>query len=399
MSCNDAIDQACSQPRHENQEEIFPFFLDGMFRSAAHFIVYCYHCVQSASSDAFKFVYPYRWDRWKHSRETDYSMTQKEMDELECAIQNLLRCKNPLKKSMEEIQALPFHSKSTHNSITRITHCQQSETWDCGVACVQMIVRWVMEDRALVSKSKTHRINCNATNVESRYGHSSPFSACEKEWMLKTLGTHSIWTIDLVVLFEKIFLTKVKEDNSVDIPEEFATYKRKGMGISYLFCSRNLGVDESYEGLNYYKKSFRTDEDRVKKLFTLAKDYGLSMFRTLYLDLNFVLYLVSRETCVAIVLLDGSLLCSEDRVSESKHLKLFSGHYVILCGISFDEVDIIKAETTGEGKGARYCMVLKNPGSTNETDFVTPLQFERAWRAIGTDNDIVFIDAHSTTHV
>lgn len=397
---NDALDAVCSKPKHENQVEVSISFIDRVVLSTAHFIFYCYHCVQSVSSNAFNFRCPYHWDGWKHRREIECAMTQKEMYELELTIQNLLRCKNPLKKTMEEIQALPFHSKSTQNSITKITHCQQSETWDCGVACIQMIMRWVAEDVEVHSSSTSHHNNCDANDFESRYGHSSPLSIdekCRKKWMLKTLGTNSIWTIDLVVLLEKILAMRDKEKNSADFSTESAIHKGNDIDLTYLFCSRNLGVDELYEGFNYYKQSFRTDEDRVKKLFTLSRDGGLSTFRALYLDINFVLYLVSRENCVAIVLLDGNLLFNGGSDSKSKRVKLFSGHYVILCGISFDKEDIIQAETTGEEKGARYCMVLKNPGSTNATDFVTPLQFERAWRAKGTDHDIVFINAQSTT--
>jgi len=376
-----ALDQTYPQQKQKYHEKLSTSLIYGAFKSVTTIVVKCYRYVQSTSSDSLSICSDQIDGR--HEQEKEFTMTAKEMEELKDAMQTFLRCQRPM-KTMEEIRASPFQSNFTHNSITRINHCEQSETWDCGVACLLMILRWLNDlDLSLTGSLQPDNEVC------IDFDQSCPLSEAEideKKWMLETLGTESIWTIDLIFLLDKLILRKKRKKN------------REGRGTadaSYLFCSSNLGVNESYRGFNFYKQTFREDEDRVKKLFRMTCDSGFSLVRTFYLDLNFVLYLVTRENCVAIVLLDDNLL-GNGMFSSNKELKLFTGHFVILCGISFNKADITQAEAYGVGKGSRYCMVLKNPGNSQATVFVTPLQFERAWRAEGTDHDIVFINAHTS---
>ena len=213
---------------------------------------------------------------------------------------------------------------------TNLVHVKQMDLWDCGIACLQMVMAWLRPDGA-----------------ESR------------EWMLQTVGTESIWSIDLMYLL------------STMIEQEDATY---------LLCSKNMGVDESHLALGYYQKAFSRDEVRVRQRFDQAACSGWPLLCIRHLGLAQVVRLVSRDDCIAIVLLDNSIL--RQRVGAT-----YAGHYVILCGISFEPQHLKHAD----GEKASYCMVIKNPARLAETTYVSPSRFEKAWRATGTDDDILFV--------
>jgi len=174
-----------------------------------------------------------------------------------------------------------------------------------------------------------------------------------------------------------------------------------------------------------------------------------------HLDLNNVLSMIIRDNCVAIVLIDNNVLfpgngCNGVEDMKSKKHKTSSGknvsneycaagnqshegglsyvgHYVILCGISRDPNDIAQVEPLINGArflqhGCKenvtdvnssipngqhdkfqsshyhepFCLVLKNPGVDMTTQFVFPQQFESAWIADGTDQDIIFVAKESS---
>lgn len=248
----------------------------------------------------------------------------------------------------------------------------------------------------------------------------TPAEMRERDWMLQTVGTESVWTIDLVLLLEK--LIRLHEAGT----------------ISYLFCSTNMGVNISYNGLGYYQNAFQRDEVRVKQRFTESRTMGLPTLCVHHLGLKEVVDVVSNENCVAIVLLDNYILLRKGRSSGQSHgvesnlsqgnnqnlpqgrdekdphatgkkqqttledddalnLDTYAGHYVVLCGISFNPVDVALAEKNDDERSENdYCMVIKNPATCNEVDYITPGLFERSWRATGTDEDLVFVAKHGT---
>jgi len=211
-----------------------------------------------------------------------------------------------------------------------------------GVACSQMILAWLR----------------NGVNLDTM-SHKD-----ERQWMLDTLGTQSIWTIDLMLLLT----TMCSKDDA---------------NCSFLFCSKTLGVDGQHNSLHYYEKAFGKDQIRVDRLFDKADEIGLNMVCLSHLGLAQVIRLVSQPYIVAIVLLDNSVL---RQVRQS-----YAGHYVILCGMSCDPVHVRKAKRSDRKSTDEYCLVIKNPGSDNEVDYVSPFLLEQAWRAKGTDDDIIFV--------
>jgi len=227
----------------------------------------------------------------------------------------------------------------------------------------------------------------------------------DRHQLQKQIATDSIWTIDLIMILDKI------------LSRQFVLYtntcsKYPLQQASYLFSSRNLGVDKSYRGFNYYKKSFRVDESRVKQLFHSAHDRKLPMVQMSDLGFDTVIDLISRDDVIAMALIDNNVFRRSEEEPDldwdgtyryEPSLMTFSGHYVVLCGISHEKGDLKnakgdKAEEKGDldldndvKEDTDYCIVVKNPGSPASVDLITPKLFEAAWKAKGTDDDIVFI--------
>lgn len=260
---------------------------------------------------------------------------------------------------------------------TQIPHCKQEETWDCGVSCIIMIVKYL----------RSLEMNQDGLCDSENYIYPRHTERLQKQWMLEKVQTKSIWTIDLVILLDSIF------DGSPQRLKFPQRNQQNGSKITYLYCSTLLGVDNNYKGFTYYKNAFDADEKRVKTLFRMARKKNLPMMKLSNMD-NFdsIVDIVSRENIVAIVLIDYNVF-KNDQVDVNP--KNFSGHYVILCGISTDEKDVMEANKCfGPIQDTTYCLVIKDPGSTNKQTFVAKETFERCWRAAGTDCDILFIEVN-----
>ena len=271
-----------------------------------------------------------------------------------------------------------------------VPHCRQRDTWDCGVACVQMVLGWLRRD---------------GRDGGDRWGSPpSPPSRADlvaRQDLLGLLGTRSIWTVDLLYLL-------LGEGPDADADADADAGAAGAPPARYLMCSSRLGVDSSYRAYGYYEKAFASDEARVTRRFAAASEKGWPMAETAgpgRLDAATVAGVVARAGCVAIVLVDQSILeppeppepasgqegdgttAADGGSWNSK--KKYAGHYVVICGISTDAAEI--AEASGAASDApSYCFAVKNPAKDRATDFVAPALLERAWRADGTDDDIIF---------
>ena len=243
------------------------------------------------------------------------------------------------------------------DSPSPISHIRQSEKWDCGVACLQMIHRWL----------------CQPT--------SSDAFKSERQWMRDLVATESVWTPDLVNALDRM-------KRMSGSPEE--VHFPKMSNFSYLYCSTKLGVDTSFEDLDYYRESFQCDEMRVKSLLEHGKRRGLPMVQVSGLCFEEFSKVISHSEVVAIVLVDNQILTKGPCSSVNS---TYRGHYILVNGISYEEEDVKFANIKApDDRG--YCMVIKNPGVTVKTEFVSPKRFEEAWRAVGTDEDVIFIARH-----
>jgi hypothetical protein len=278
-------------------------------------------------------------------------------DDVEVTIQEQLIHRLGIKRKPSLI---PFQLRKlgkNANISRQIRHIHQADTWDCGLACVQMVMYW------LDHKSKATK---SPDNQEKH-----------RKWMMDFVKKKSLWTIDLVILLQHM----LQEASS---------------SSTYVFCSSNFGVDESYNKLHYYRDAFSADEVRVKKLFNKAEKQNLPLMQVHHMSLNVLISLVSREDVVAIVLVDNNIFTQQDK-NQTENLS-YSGHYVVLIGISTGKNDVqiskMNSQTEDDTELYNYCLVVKNPGVYKEIQFVSPTLFEKSWRAKGTDEDVILIAKH-----
>lgn len=118
-----------------------------------------------------------------------------------------------------------FLIKMFHLQI-ELPHIKQRTDWDCGLACCLMVLQKI-------------------------FGNKFDSAKYEKICATRNFGT-SVWTIDIASIF-----TEFKLD--------------------YVFYTLTLGVDPSYEGNSFYKRTFNVDEMRVNSLFTVAPYLGLKV--------------------------------------------------------------------------------------------------------------------------
>jgi hypothetical protein len=244
---------------------------------------------------------------------------------------------------------------------------QQLESWDCGIACLLIILRWIDGDDSMDG----HRGTTSGTmSIEEAQQYRS---------LRAEIETQSIWTADLFLQLGPLL-------------ERTST--------RYLFCSKTFQVEQDYKDVGYYQAAFGRDEERVTSIFAkLKSDIDDANMRCAPqgISLHAVLNAVCHPNCIALVLIDNAILCRRFSPT-STYESCYVGHYVLLCGISRDPEHLIKAQEleSTEGKSQRestnVCVVLCDPGQDRPAlSFVTPTRFERSWRAKGTDDDIVFI--------
>jgi len=272
-----------------------------------------------------------------------------------------------LGKPYEPMFQVDTSPKPARQQLSKIPHYSQLDTWDCGVACIQMVLRWLRPDEYWP------RNDCVRPSADEM---------AERKWMIDSAETESVWTIDIVIILQRVFDTDQRR--MFDFPLGQRHDDENWEKANYVFFSKKLGCDVAYSQFGYYSKAFDNDETRVKKRFVLAKELNLPVLCVSQLDLEFVIDLVSRDECIAIVLLDNEILKQADEE--------YTGHYVLLVGISSDKTDIAHAEAKcNEGMGSEFCLAIKDPAHKDCIVYVTPTLFERAWRASGTDEDIIFI--------
>jgi hypothetical protein len=227
-------------------------------------------------------------------------------------------------------QAVSFDSP---DGITVLrTHVKQRETWDCGIACLVMILS------------------------HDGGGNQELYSI-----LLNRIGksTQSIWTADLVWCFYHHYSETDEERH-----------------CCCLFVTKSLWPNQEWEQLEYYQQGYASDSQRVTyRVHEImqqqhSQSHVLLCPRTESLSIRAVKDLVKREDCVAMALVDHSLLLNQPPLAPTGH---YVGHYIVLTGVLPNNM-----------------LVVHNPALDEGPTYVSLEIFEQAWRAQGTDEDIAF---------
>ncbi|GAB6028687.1 hypothetical protein CHUAL_004512 [Chamberlinius hualienensis] len=226
--------------------------------------------------------------------------------------------------------------------ILNVDHVRQKYAWDCGLACVTMIIK----------------------NSDARRG----FLSKQKEILMKEELQTSVWTIDLV-------------------------YILKTLNIECWYYTETVGVNHDYKDEPYYRQSIDADTLRVTKKFNDAESNGIRVSRRVLTLKNILCHL---ETDPIIALLDAKYaICCEITHSHKIGEKLSSsvfrvvssiskptsyhGHYVVLVGYdSTKEIIYYNDPNLSEG----FCHISYE-------------SFEKARTSKGTDQDLVLVKGFS----
>jgi hypothetical protein len=167
-----------------------------------------------------------------------------------------------------------------------------------------------------------------------------PEEKLKRQELLQCIGSESIWTADIVLQLQSL----LQNENA-----------------DYIFCSKNLTVDDDHRDVGYYRASFGRDKHRVQNAFSQLEKCSTNLFSTSCLPLPIVMNAVCNPNCVAIVLLDNHTLYAKK--TDNNRKDEYVGHYVVLCGISREREHIAAAEQQDGSSGEEekeYCLVLLN---------------------------------------
>ncbi|CAN6328030.1 unnamed protein product [Urochloa humidicola] len=187
-----------------------------------------------------------------------------------------------------------------------VPHVQQAFTWDCGLACVLMVLR-------------TLGVDC-----------------CDGIADLERLcRTTSIWTVDLAYLLNKF-------------------------AVSFSFFTVTLGANPQYSAETFYREQLQEDIDRVDELFGRAIDAGISI-QCRSISAYDIAFLLLSGHCIAIALVDKSKLNSSwtNDVHDVQQLNEdsdYMGHYIIICGYDADDCEFEIRDPASSRKRERVTM-------------------------------------------
>uniref|UniRef100_A0A1E1X6I1 Putative guanylylate cyclase n=1 Tax=Amblyomma aureolatum TaxID=187763 RepID=A0A1E1X6I1_9ACAR len=238
------------------------------------------------------------------------------------------------------------HQQRGNNEATRphdsvdihLPHVEQSLSWDCGVSCVAMVLP--ADQRSYLLANRDH------IGQEEGYHQST-------------------WTIDLCYLLRRF-------------------------GVDHLYATVTLGVNPMFQKECYYKKSLQWDFQRVEDRFRDAASKGLAVCQRSTTTSELLEHL-SRGLPVIVLVDHGQLhcdSCQKNRIVSKVAGVLaryapYQGHYVVLCGYRLRE--------------RRF--IYRNPSKTERLCTITFETLDRARKRLGTDEDVIFVNAASSACV
>ncbi|EYU35265.1 hypothetical protein ABFS82_06G128700 [Erythranthe guttata] len=164
-----------------------------------------------------------------------------------------------------------------------VPHINQQHSWDCGLACVLMVLRLLGV------------YDCNIQQL------------CD------LCSTTSIWTVDLAYLLHKF-------------------------SVSFTYCTVTLGGNPDFSVETFYKDQLPNDLLRVNTLFHEAREAGICIECRSVSAKEISGFILSGKY-VAIALVDQDKLWSDSQLVDGCVSDFYScsspgytGHYIVICG-------------------------------------------------------------------
>jgi len=198
-----------------------------------------------------------------------------------------------------------------------LPHVRQTFTWDCGLACIEMILR----SRGCVTVGVTE--------------------------MIAMIGTKSVWSIDLAYLL-------------------------KELQIDCRYCTKTIGVTQ-HSSLEFYQSNLEKDAKRVHKLFSEAAAHGVIVEERV-VELGEIKAHLELDNYV-IILVDKQYLSEDGLNSVGGDDDNYLGHFIILCAY-FSDNDLFEYKDPAEDesscfiKAAQLEIARKRAGTDEDILFI-----------------------------
>jgi len=214
-----------------------------------------------------------------------------------------------------------------------IPHVQQRHNWDCGLACVLMVLR--------------------------TFG----ITSYTLQLLQELCSTRSIWTIDLAHLL-------------------------RYFGMNVTFLTTTFGANPDYASETFYREHIEEDEQRVGRLFQEAQGKGIQLHQC-SLNVQQLQAVVVSGCFILILLVDKRKLSPSSRPSALLHgatvrsaalaAKGYTGHYIVISGF-----DAGKQEYT-----------VCDPALPSRHTTISVAALEAARQSFGTDEDTLLVSRDS----
>jgi len=232
---------------------------------------------------------------------------------------------SPAKWSTEDEEAL----------LNSRIYVRQAKSWDCGVACTTMVLRWCAQDPEVLSGEKA----LDTTPMEAP-------------------AETPLWTIDM-----------------------YCFLRLRGLAAS--FSTAVPGINSAHTALAWYAPHIEADRQRVEEMFERARTAGWAVGDPVPTEQLVRLLLAQGEgplwdkQLCAIALVNNKHLHADPRLGGSGSVSSpgYAGHYVLVLGVSAD------------GQDVRYL----DPAKDAHTQLCSVALFAQARAAQGTDMDLLLV--------
>ncbi|ETV63739.1 hypothetical protein, variant 1 [Aphanomyces astaci] len=183
---------------------------------------------------------------------------------------------------------------------------RQTADWDCGLACIEMMMRWMHQ----LYPHVFHIINANHLHAQLR----------------KAMPFRSVWTIDLVAY---LWAWIVRANQPAH------------MKVEVWFASTSMQVNPVHASHPYYSADYAADVARVAPLYSSWRDRSFQgqvstaeLKRRMRMPTAVLLVLVDASHLECCVWNDTTTLQLTDRPS-------FQGHFILVTAITDDKGNIV----------------------------------------------------------
>ncbi|ORX88055.1 hypothetical protein K493DRAFT_341409 [Basidiobolus meristosporus CBS 931.73] len=228
------------------------------------------------------------------------------------------------------------HDVQPEHGDSIVPHIIQLADWDCGLACVYMI---------LVGLGLK---NTSMTDIRQ---------ACAVE---------SVWTIDLAYLIRKFY------------------------DVDFTYYTSYMGINPTHTTQEFYQESMEGDEERISRQFSAAKKNNIRVIRMILPLVDFKRFLLGQKYAILTLVDLRFLKCEKCR----RKRNVFSG----LCGpFGCFQSSASKGEYIGhfivliQYDFSRNLFIYRDPGSHDDHCTIRPDQLEKARSSMGTDHDCIVV--------